>query len=203
MAIVNGYATLNELKARLSIPVSDTADDGILEAVIEAASRAIDKFCNRYFFSTAPGQVRYFTPASEVLTFLEDCQAVTAVATDRNLDRTWSNIIPAADYELGPLNNPSMSFPYTELRMKPLAGESFDLGMEMVKVTGTYGFSAVPDAVNEACLITAARYFKRKDAPFGVAGGGEVGQSVALRAVDPDVQVLIAPYRKIGLVDLV
>lgn len=203
MAIVNGYATLNELKARLSIPAADTADDSILEAVVEAASRAIDKVCNRYFFSTAAGQVRYFTAASSVLVLIEDCQAVSAVATDRNLDRTWSNAIPAADYELGPLNNPSISYPYTELRMKPLAGEAFDLSREAVKVTGTFGFSAVPDAINEACLILAGRLFKRKDAPFGVAGGGEVGQSIAIRAIDPDVQVLIAPYRKIGLVGLV
>ena len=202
MAIVNGYATLAELKARMGVPVSDTADDAIMESVIEAASRMTDKYCNRVFYSTA-GQVRYFTPATEVLTFTDDLQSVSAVATDRNLDRTWSNVIPAADFELGPLNNLSLGFPYTEIRMKPLAGESFDLGMEMVKVTGTWGFASVPDAINEACLITAARYFKRKDAPFGVAGGGEVGQSVALRAVDPDASVLLAPYRKIGLVDLV
>lgn len=203
MAIVNGYATLNELKARMGVPVSDTADDAIMEAVIEAASRMIDKFCNRFFYQTSAGQVRYFTPASEVLTFCDDVVTVTAIATDRNLDRTWSNVIPAADYELGPLNNAVSSWPYTEIRIKPLAGDSFDLGLEMVKVTGTWGWATVPDAVNEACLITAARYFKRKDAPFGVAGGGEVGQSVALRAVDPDAGVLLAPYRKIGLVDLV
>lgn len=202
MAITNGYATLAELKARMGVPVSDTADDAIMEAVIEAASRMIDKYCNRVFYSTA-GQVRYFTPATEVLTFTDDLQSVSAVATDRNLDRTWSNVIPAADFELGPLNNAVSSWPFTEIRMKPLAGESFDLGLEMVKVTGTWGWATVPDAVNEACLITAARYFKRKDAPFGVAGGGEVGQSVALRAVDPDAGVLLAPYRKIGLVDLV
>ena len=202
MAIVNGYATLAELKARMGVPVSDTQDDSIMEAVIEAASRMIDKFCNRVFYSTV-GQVRYFSPATEVLCFTDDIQSVSAVATDRNLDRTWSNSISAANYELGPLNNLSLGFPYTEIRMKPLAGESFDLGLEMVKVTGTWGFASVPDAVNEACLITAARYFKRKDAPFGVAGGGEVGQAVALRAVDPDASVLLAPYRKIGLVDLV
>lgn len=203
MAITNGYATLNELKARMSIPVSDTGDDSILEAVIEASSRMIDKYCGRFFYQTSAGQIRYYSPASEVLCFTDDVITVTALATDRNLTRTWDHPIVAADYELGPLNNAGFSFPYTEIRIKPLAGDSFDLGLEMVKVTGTYGWSSIPDAINEACLITAARYFKRKDAPFGVAGGGEVGQSVALRAVDPDCQVLLAPYRKIGLVDLV
>lgn len=203
MAITNGYATLAELKARLSIPVSDTVDDGILEAVIEAASRMIDRYTNRFFFQTSAGQVRYYSPASEVLAFLDDTVTVTAVATDRNETRTWDHVIAAADYELGPLNNGVLGLPYTELRMKPLAGDSFDLGLEMLKVTGTFGWQAVPDPVNEACLLTAGRYFRRKDAPFGIAGGGDVGQSIALRATDPDVMVLLAPYRRIGLVDLV
>jgi len=136
VAIVNGYATLNELKARMGVPVSDTADDSIMEAVIEAASRMIDKFCNRFFYQTSAGQVRYFTPASEVLTFVDDVVTVTAIATDRNLDRTWSNVIPAADYELGPLNNAVSSWPYTEIRMKPLAASPSTSGSRWSRSRG-------------------------------------------------------------------
>ena len=202
MAIVNGYATLSELKARMGIPVSDTADDSIMEAVIEAASRMIDKFCDRFFYQTA-SQARYYNAASAVLTFVDDVVSVSSVYTDRNLDRSWSHLISSSFLELAPLNASVMSQPYTEIRIKPLAGDSFDRVVDGVKVTGVYGWPAVPDAINEACLITAARYFKRKDAVFGVAGGGEVGQAIALRAVDPDAQVLLAPYRKIGVCDLV
>lgn len=201
MAIVNGYCTLTELKARLSI--TDSADDAILEAVIEAASRAIDGACNRFFYQTAAGQIRYFSVASDILVLLDDCTAITAVATDRNLDRTFSQVISLSDVELGPLSAGQTGKPYTEIRIKPMASASFDYGKDMLKITGTWGWPSVPDAVNEACLLQASRLFKRKDAPFGVTGGGEVGTSISIRAVDPDVLVLLSQFRRIGLIDLV
>lgn len=198
MAITNGYATLNELKARVGIPVADTTDDAILEAVVEAASRTIDVVCNRQFFSSA-AQTRYFDVHSGVKVFIDDLQSATLVATDRNLDRTFSNTVVSADYELGPLSNAAYGRPYTVIRIKPLAGQSFDLGREMLKITGTWGWATVPDAVNEACILLAERLFRRKDAPFGVAGQGEVGNSVALRAVDPDIELMLSGYKRFSL----
>lgn len=202
MAITNGYATLSEAKARLGIPVADTGDDSIIENIIEAASRQIDKFCNRQFFQNV-AQVRYYTAASDVLVFIDDCVSISAVATDRNLDRTWGTVVAVSDTELAPLNASVLGFPYTELRMKPLASNEFDLGLDLIKITGTWGWPAVPDAVNEACLLLTSRLFRRKDSPFGVTGGGEVGTQIVISGVDPDIQNLLAPYRKIGLIDLV
>jgi hypothetical protein len=40
MAIVNGYAQLEDLKSLLRIPASDTVDDAQLSRAIEAASRS-------------------------------------------------------------------------------------------------------------------------------------------------------------------
>lgn len=202
MAITNGYATLSEAKARLGIPVADTGDDSIIENIVEAASRQIDKFCNRQFFQNV-AQVRYYTAASDVLVFIDDCVSISAVATDRNLDRTWGTVVAVSDTELAPLNASVLGFPYTELRMKPLASNEFDLGLDLIKITGTWGWPAVPDAVNEACLLLTSRLFRRKDSPFGVTGGGEVGTQIVISGVDPDIQNLLAPYRKIGLIDLV
>ena len=202
MAITNGYATLSEAKARLGIPVADTGDDSIIENIVEAASRQIDKFCNRQFYQNV-GQARYYTAASDVLVFIDDCVSISAVATDRNLDRTWSTVVAVSDTELAPLNASVLNFPYTELRMKPLASNEFDLGLDLIKITGTWGWPAIPDAVNEACLLLTSRLFRRKDSPFGVTGGGEVGNQIAISGVDPDIQNLLAPYRKIGLIDLV
>jgi hypothetical protein len=202
MAITNGYATLTEAKARLGIPVADTNDDSIIENIVEASSRSIDRYCNRQFFQNA-AQVRYYTAASDVLVFLDDCVSISAVSTDRNMDRTWSTVISTSDVELAPLNAAVKGSPYTELRMKPLASESFDLGLDLIKVTGTWGWPATPDMINEACLLLVSRLFRRKDSPFGVTGGGEVGQQVAIQAVDPDIRVLLDPYRRIGLIDLV
>lgn len=202
MAITNGYATLSEAKARLGIPVSDTADDSIIENIVEAASRRIDRYCNRQFFQNV-GQVRYYSAASDVLVFIDDCVSISAVSSDRNLTRAWDTVIATSDVELAPLNAAVLGSPYTELRMKPLASNEFDLGLDLIKITGTWGWPAVPDMINEACLLLTSRLFRRKDSPFGVTGGGEVGQQIAIQAVDPDIRILLDPYRKIGLIDLV
>ena len=58
MAITNGYATLNEVKQGMGIPVSDTVDDTMIEIAVEAASRAIDSYTNRNFYSS--GTARAF-----------------------------------------------------------------------------------------------------------------------------------------------
>jgi len=202
MAITNGYCTLAEAKARLGIPVADTGDDSIIENIVEAASRQIDKFCNRQFFQNV-GQERYYSAASRVLVFIDDCVSISAVSTDRNLTRTWSTTVTVSDTELAPLNATVLGFPYTELRMKPLASNEFDMGLDLIKITGTWGWPSVPDNVNESCLLLTSRLFRRKDSPFGVTGGGEVGTQIAISAVDPDIQNLLAPYRKIGLINLV
>ena len=44
---VNSYATLTELKAILG--VSSTTDDVPMRKILEAASRAIEGYCNRRF----------------------------------------------------------------------------------------------------------------------------------------------------------
>jgi phage gp36-like protein len=53
MAIVNGYATLDEVKAALRI--SDTVDDSLLEIAIESASRMIDGYAMRNFYQSGNG----------------------------------------------------------------------------------------------------------------------------------------------------
>lgn len=55
---------------------------------------------------------------------------------------------------------------------------------------------AVPASINLATLIQAARFVKRRDAPFGVAGSPDMGNELRLLArLDPDVLVLVANHR--------
>lgn len=59
----------------------------------------------------------------------------------------------------------------------------------------TYIYQA-PGPVREACLLQAARLFQRKSAIYGVVGASEMGQIVIPTKLDPDVAMLLAPYRK-------
>lgn len=53
--------------------------------------------------------------------------------------------------------------------------------------------------VNEAAMILVGRIFKRKDAPFGVIGSVEMGQMLVIAKHDPDVRLLMEPFRKLSI----
>ena len=59
-----------------------------------------------------------------------------------------------------------------------------------------YRFNHDP-VVEQATLLQAVRLYKRKDAPFGVAGAGALGQVVSISDLDPDIKMLLFPVRRI------
>ena len=58
MAITNGYATLPEFKAWVDITSADAPDDGVIEDIIETASRHIDNTTGRTFYART--ETRYY-----------------------------------------------------------------------------------------------------------------------------------------------
>jgi hypothetical protein len=192
MPITNGYATLAEVKAAMRI--IDGVDDDLLELAIDAASRQIDGHCERVFYSTETARV--YTALDNYLVEIDDLAAITELLTSSDgdgFDTTWTS----TDYQLEPLNGQAggISSPATFIRA---TGDFLfpRLGQEaLVKVTGTFGWSAIPTAIKQATLILAQRQFKRYDSPLGVAGIGDIG-IIRVSRIDPDVASLIAPFRR-------
>jgi hypothetical protein len=70
-----------------------------------------------------------------------------------------------------------------------------------VQVTGTWGYvedGGVPKPVRRAALLLAARWFKRREAPFGSVpvATPDLGTIGKIAAQDVDVQRLLRPYRR-------
>ncbi len=78
MAITNGYTTLNDFKAYL-FPSANygTAEDAQMEGAIEVASRTIDAFTNRRFYSDSTVSARVYYVLAERLRTLTDVLTVT------------------------------------------------------------------------------------------------------------------------------
>jgi hypothetical protein len=197
MAITDGYTTLLEVKAILRI--TDEVEDNLLETCIEAASRQIDTHCERVFSATT--ETRVFAPDSNYLVSIDDLSALTELKTSSGADGTFDITWSANDIQLEPLNGKAGSIytPYTRIRsvgdyLFPTLGEE-----ATVKVTGTFGYGAViPTDVKQACNLLAIRQFKRYDSPLGVAGFGDIGV-VRVSRVDPDIEALLGPYRKMRM----
>jgi hypothetical protein len=195
MAITNGYATLSEIKA--SARITDTIDDTLLELAVESASRMIDSYTQRYFYNAGTA-VRLFVPQDNYVTEIDDAITITKIETSDGDDfgTTWAT----KDYQLEPLNGTVdglTGHPTTRIRavddflFNVLAGEA------TVRVTGTWGWAAIPVAVKQATIIQASRIFKRNDSPLGVAGFGDMGVIRVGSQLDPDVRQLVEVYRKV------
>ena len=170
MAVTNGYCTLADVKAALRI--TDTLDDTLIENSINSASRMIDQYCNRYFYSGSPGEVRYYTPVDSYYTWIDDCQSISQLAASSTLLNLYDVVWAASDYETVPKNLLASGgySPITQIRavghyLFPIFGDN-----ALVKVTGTFGWVAVPEPIKFACIIQASRLYKRLESPLGIAG---------------------------------
>lgn len=197
MAITNGYCTLNELKAALAI--TDAVDDSPLEAAINATSRMIDDYTNRFFWkdgTTESQVIRYYTPVDMWQLYTDDFVSISAVATDDNFNQTWDTVWDSSDWMIEPVNNPRRGWPYN--RVLAIGSYIFPANLpQSVKITGVWGWSAVPPEVNSACIIQASRIFNRRQSPFGIAGSPDIGTVRLLSRLDADVEALLRPMRNV------
>jgi hypothetical protein len=195
LAVTNGYCTLADVKAALRI--TDTIDDALIESSINSASRMIDQYCNRYFYSGSPGEVRYYQANDGFMCWIDDAQAITEIKTSSTdpliFDTTWQT----GDYQLLNPNQrangayaPYYAITATDNYLFPVWAD-----MALVKVTGTFGWASVPQPIQFACIIQASRLFKRLESPLGVAGVSEIGIMRVGSSIDGDVAQLINPFR--------
>lgn len=195
MALYPDYITAEQLKPSLGI--SDDIDDVEIGFAISAASRAIDQYTNRQFGVLSVPQARYYTPfldGSKYVAVIDDLMTTTSLAVRTNDEDGGSYgtaLVFTTDYYLSDLNASALNRPYTRLIAR---NGSFPLREGSIEITGLWGWTAVPAQVVQATLIQSARLFKRKDAPFGVAGSPNDGSETRLLAkLDPDVQMLLKP----------
>ena len=191
--ITNGYAILQQVKDALRI--TDSVDDSLIEMSIEAASREIDSYCQRVFYSTTA--TRTYRADNNFLLDIDDLVSLTTLKTSSQTawDTTWA----AADYELEPTNGivGGLTQPYT--RIRAINNYTFPVKSEVtVQVAGVFGWAAVPVDVRLACIVLAQRLFKRFDSPLGIVGMGDMG-AIRVSRIDSDVQALLAPYQKVSV----
>lgn len=196
------YSTLDSLKGYLKIPADDTTDDGYLNIALDAASRAIDRATNRDFtIRSGSASARVFTAHYDAerrayVVPIDDLTTTTGLEVKVDVDGDWSYAYTVTETpQTFPFNAAAKDMPWTELLFREA---TLPTGLGEVQVTADWGWeSTVPYSIEQACLIQASRLFKRRDAPFGVAGSPELGSELRLLArLDPDVEVLVHNYRK-------
>ncbi len=200
MAVTNGYCTLAELRTHLGdtgakLPTAD------LERAINSTSRAINNWTGRRFWQDPTVTTRTYRPKETSVAWVEDISTKTGliIQSDTGGNYSYSETWTTDDYDLYPSdddqNDPTA---YAWWRVKAVGTRAFITSSrrKTLKVTARFGWSGVPEEVNQACLIKASSLFSRRDAVFGIAGYGEFGP-VRITRRDPDVIELLDDYVKI------
>ena len=135
---------------------------------------------------------------------LDDLVSVTSLKVDRDGDGTFEETwVQGTDYALevapGKYNTAAKgeAWPYTAA-VVITGGKLFPYvwmwsHLVRVQVVGTFGWASPPYNVKTAALLLAPDLFRRKDAPFGIAGVNEFG--VLRIQQDPLLKDLLARYR--------
>lgn len=189
------YVELEQAKAAISLSGFNHAD-GDLERALISASRAVDDICGRRFYpDTDATSIRYFTAFDQCSVTIDDLVTLTTLETDLTGDGVYETTWVSSDYQLEPINSVLDGYPYTEIVRKTFGTKYFPYCVRNgVKVTGKFGWSAVPSQVESATLMLAGRYMKRvREAPFGVVG---VDSMIRLARTDPDVMSLLSPLMR-------
>lgn len=199
MAWAPDYTSVAALKAYVRIPALDTQDDVQLALAVTAASRAVDNATNRQFGLVAAPEARYYTAEYQSCDYrytveIDDLMVVTGASIVADSTGEGDYDLAVTSYTLKPANAAAKGKPYTHLWI----GSDVSLPVQVVdglQVTARWGWTDVPDTVEQATLIQASRFFTRREAPFGIAGSPDSGSEMRLlERVDPDVALMLRPY---------
>jgi hypothetical protein len=197
MPITNGYATLSTVKAAARI--TDAVDDTLLELAIESSSRLIDGHCQRHFYVTG-SETRFYAADNSYACTIDDIAGTAlTLSTSSGIDGIYDVTWKVNDYQIEPLNRVSSGLRFPVSRLIAVNDYLFPVdpfGETAVRITAQFGFgTAIPVDVQQACVLMSLRQYSRYNSPLGVAGFGDMG-AVRVSRIDPDIQSMLAPYRR-------
>src|SRR5690242_3669219 len=129
MTLGASYATLAELRSRVGITdVTNTTEDSKLTAALDAASRGVEKACNRQFNVATSATARVYYVDSCDCAYVDDISTTSGliVAVDSAGDGTYATTWTTTDYQLEPLNgvvDGEAGWPY--YRIRAVSGRRF------------------------------------------------------------------------------
>lgn len=136
------YATIADLKGILGI--TSTTDDTVMRKMLEAASRSIDRYTNRFFYTIS--ETKYFDGAKTLWT--PDVLSITTLKTDEDGDGTYENTFqvstaPVDYFVYGDGGEDAFNiYPKNRLEINPNGDYgSFALGVKKgVEIAGLWGY---------------------------------------------------------------
>jgi hypothetical protein len=202
MTITNGLCTLAEFKAFTAVrgggSSTDTADDTVLETLIEAVSRHIEDIeTGVRFWKDGSDTVRYFQADDEDEIRVDDMSAApTLVSVDYEGLRSYTDLA-STDWEVEPVNAAAKGRPYNRICISPLSTAYFMNWRRGVKVTAKFGFPSVPMDIKEICEEIVLNLSQSRDGQSSQGNITVTASGIVIRPQDipARAQRIFASYR--------
>lgn len=157
MSITNGYCTLKQLQDYLGRSVKGPWEDkaGMLERMIDAASRYIDQYTGKVYYtkSVTAEVIDRYTRVSDSgiiitsLRYTDDILILPApIISITSIVEDNITLTSGADYYI-----------YTKSSIIDRT-TSWSYGRQNIKITGSFGYASVPDHINNVCVMIAASF---------------------------------------------
>ncbi len=218
---MTSYASISELKLQIDkTGVTGAGDPANLQLLLDAATDAINALCNRPdgFIALTNATARIYNGEGGPYQWIDECTAITLVEVkDSPTDSTyvaWA----ATDWVAfsGDPDAPDFNrLPYAAIMVTPngtyshftsgrfttrrgfMPDTTVTRGTPTVRVTAKWGYAAAaPNRVKEACLVTAARWYKRGESSWADAmAPANFGTLMFTKTLDPDVEAMLVNGR--------
>src|SRR5512139_528022 len=215
------YCTTAELRTQIEKSGNTGAgSDAALGIIIEAASRAIDQYCNRPdgFVAPAAAAARVFAGQGKPYLLIDECAAITTVAVKDSASDTTYTAWAAGDWLAACCEPESPDFnhtPYDLLLALPTGNYSvFTNGSytgkrgfppetetpfmsPTVQVSARWGYAlTVPGAIKEACIALSARWWKQGTGAWAdTLASPDLGQLI-YRKENVDIRMMLDRFVK-------
>ena len=146
MTITNGYTTLADVKTFLRATSTDSADDAVIERMVENVSRFIDGETHRRFWVNSNDETRTYTAKEDDYVRTDDIVSITSVKTDEDYDRVYEITWAATDYDTLPDNSTALGVPITRLQRVPFGNYYFPTHAKGIQIVGKFGYSSTVPA---------------------------------------------------------
>lgn len=226
MAGVADYATTTDVGALLPTVDAAVTDNAILTRFLHVASRAVDRYCDRFFYSDGVA-TKYFTIQRDNtnrfwLPF--DAYSVTAVkvALQPNADPATSSqwttisgdgITPPSNFILLPQLRPYVGAnanatalaPYYGIELPDTANPNdstnylsqFTKGINTLSIAASWGWPAIPDDIVQVTAKIAARLYRSREMGFtGTSGLPDLGQTTIIKFLDASDFAVLEFYKR-------
>lgn len=214
---MTSYASIAELRSQIDkTGTTGTGDPTNLQLLLDAATDAINGYTNHPdgFVALSVATARTYNGEGGPYQWIDECVSISLVEVkDSPTDATYA-AWAASDWIAfsGDPDAPDFNrLPYTAIMVTPngsfshfvsgrfttrrgfMPDTTVTRGTPTVRVTAKWGYaSVVPSRVKEACLVTAARWFKRGESSWADSmAPANFGTLMFTKTLDPDVEAML------------